>query len=268
MSKQIWSTLFSVILLCTSCGISEPKKKSKTKNTYILIHGGFHGRWCWDKLKPILEKKGFNVLCPDHSGMGKELYSYTHSIEILLEQQPGPVILLGHSSGGMVISELGKKYAHKIKGLVYLSAFMLPDGITPPEIIESDTLSMMQSSLIINQNKGIVSVDRNKAKQLFYGDCNDPIAKWAIERLTPEPLMPKNDSQDSKTDILTTKPLKRFYIETLNDKALSIISQRRMQAMLPCEKVYTLKSGHSPFLSQPDRLATILTEISRILSKE
>lgn len=268
IGKKLLSTLFSAFLLCTSCGISESKKKLKAKNTYVLIHGGFHGSWCWDKLKPILEEKGFNVLCPDHSGMGKELYSYTDSIEILLEQQQQPVILLGHSSGGMVISELAKRHSNKIKGLVYLSAFLLPDGIAPPEIIGNDTLSIMQSSLIIDPNKGIVSVDKNKAKQLFYGDCNDTIAKWAIERLTPEPLMPKNYSGDSKIDVSATISLKRFYIETLNDKALSIISQRRMQTMTPCEKVYTLESGHSPFLSQPDRLATILTEISSLLSKE
>lgn len=268
MGKQILGTLLSAFLLCTSCGISESKKKQKTKNTYLLIHGGFHGSWCWDRLKPILEEKGFKVLCPDHSGMGKELYSYTDSIEILLEQQQQPVILLGHSSGGMVISELAKRYSHKIKGLVYLSAFLLPDGIAPPEIIGNDTLSIMQSSLIIDQNKGIVSIDKNKAKQLFYGDCNDSIAKWAIDRLTPEPLMPKNHTKDSTIAVLSSVSLKRFYIETLNDKALSIISQRRMQAMLPCEKVYTLESGHSPFLSQPDRLATILTEISSILDKE
>ncbi|MGF6929066.1 pimeloyl-ACP methyl ester carboxylesterase [Chitinophaga sp. W2I13] len=134
--------------------------------------------------------------------------------------------------------------------------------------MENDTLSIMQSSLIIDQDNGTVSVDRNKAKQLFYGDCNDSVARWAIDNLTPEPIMPKNYNEIVQVDTLATVPVKRFYIETLNDKALSINSQRRMQTIIPCEKVYTLKSGHSPFLSQPDSLATILTEISNVLCEK
>ncbi|WP_291914799.1 alpha/beta fold hydrolase [Chitinophaga sp. CB10] len=268
MAKQTQVTLFLLFLLSVGCGITGSKEIQKTEDTYVLIHGGFHGAWCWDRLKPILEKKGFNVVCPDHPGMGKELYNYTDSVGLLLEQQQRPVILLGHSSGGMVISELAKRYPHKIKGLVYLSAFLLPDGMAPPDIMEDDTISIMQSSLIIDQDKGIVSVDKSKAKQLFYEDCNDSVAKWAIDRLTPEPIAPKNYSEDPQVDGLATVPLKRFYIETLHDKGLSIISQRRMQAIMPCDKVYTLESGHSPFLSQPDKLATTLIKISNILSKK
>ncbi len=133
-------------------------------DTFVLVHGGFHGAWCWYKLQLLLEQKGFQVLTPDHTGSGKAFYNYRDSIGTILEKQQQPVILVGHSSGGMVISELAKRYPAKIKGLVYLSAFLLPEGMSPPEIMKDDTISMMSSALIVDQQRGTVSVDRHKAR--------------------------------------------------------------------------------------------------------
>ncbi|SKC95326.1 Pimeloyl-ACP methyl ester carboxylesterase [Chitinophaga ginsengisegetis] len=240
--------------------------KQQPNDTFILVHGGFHGAWCWDKLRPFMEEKGFVVITPDYTGNGKEFHSYTTRIGALLEKQQQPVIILGHSSGGMVITELAKKYPDKIKGLIYLSAFLLPEGMSPPEIMQDDTISLMQSSLIIDKSNGTVRVNKKKAKQLFYADCEDPVAQWAISKLTPEPVKPAGNKENSRTDIAPEQPIRRFYIETLQDKALGITSQRRMQYLLPCEKVYTLTSGHSPFLSQPGKLAAVLADISTLLN--
>lgn len=240
--------------------------KKQPCSTFVLVHGGFHGAWCWSILKPLLEKQGFKVITPDLSGRGKELYSYTDIIGSILEKQQQPVILLGHSSGGMVISELAKRYPDKIKGLVYLSAFLLPEGMSPPEVMKDDTISLMSSSLIVDEVEGTVKVKKDKAKELFFADCEESLARGAIENLVPEPIRPKAD-QRPHPPVPSTKSIRRFYIETLNDRALGITSQRRMQKLQPCEKVFTLTSGHSSFLSQPYRLAEILGVISRILDK-
>lgn len=240
--------------------------KQSPKDTFVLVHGGFHGAWCWDRLKPVLEAGGFTVITPDQTGNAKGLYQYMESIGAFLEKQPHPVIVLGHSSGGMVISGLAKRYPHRIKGLIYLSAFLLPEGMSPPEIMKDDTISLMQSSLLVDERHGTVSVDKTKAKQLFYADCEDTVAQWAISKLAPEPLVPQGSGENNQPVISHKEVARRFYIETLNDRALGITSQRRMQALSPCEKVYTLGSGHSPFLSQPGKLADIMMEISARLS--
>lgn len=250
------------LLLIQSC-YHMPKP---VPDTFMLVHGGFHGAWCWYKLQPLLEQKGFQVLTPDHTGGGKAFYTYTDSIGTILKKQQQPVILVGHSSGGMVISELAKRYPAKIKGLVYLSAFLLPEGMSPPEIMRDDTISMMSSALIVDQQQRTVRVDLHKARQLFYADCEDSVAQAAIARLAPEPITPGGGN--APPPAAPQNIIKRFYIETLQDKALGITSQRRMQRLLPCEKVYTINSGHSPFLSQPQNLAAILTDISQRLKNE
>lgn len=252
----------SLLVLSIACNTM----KQSSKNTFVLVHGGFHGAWCWDKLKPLLEENGFAVITPDQAGDAKEADRYAESIGALLEKQPHPVIVLGHSSGGMVISELAKSYPDKIKGLIYLSAFLLPEGMSPPEVMQNDTISLMQSSLEADEQNGIVWVDKAKAKQLFYADCEDAVAQWAIGKLVPEPVIPKGSKEGYQPGIPQREVARRFYIETLNDKALGITSQRRMQVLSPCEKVYTLNSGHSPFLSQPGKLAGILAEISGLLN--
>lgn len=266
MIHRLTGCFLLVLFLCT-CSFNGSNKYRKSADTYVLIHGGFHSAWCWDKLKPLLEKRGFHVVTPSYRVGGKEFFSYADSIGAWLTTRQQPVILLGHSSGGMVISELAKRYPDKIKGLVYLSAFLLPEGMSPPQILKGDSQSIMQSSLIIDEQNQVMRVDKNKAKRLFYEDCDDATAHWAIKQLRAEPLVPHSvGDQTLQEDTSAATFMRRFYIETLDDRALGIASQRKMQALMPCEKVYTLKSGHSPFLSQPDSLAAILAEISLALN--
>ena len=263
-SEHMYRKLITLSLLVLSIACNTMKQSPK--DTFVLVHGGFHGAWCWDRLKPFLEAEGFTVITPDQAGNAKGFYQYTESIGAFLESQPHPVIVLGHSSGGMVISELAKRYPGKIKGLIYLSAFLLPEGMWPPDIMKDDTISLMPSSLVVDERNGTVLVDKTKARQLFYADCDDAVAQWAISKLAPEPVVPEGSGENYPPAIQHKKASRRFYIETLNDQALGITSQRRMQALSPCEKVYTLSSGHSPFLSQPGKLAGIMMEISARLN--
>jgi pimeloyl-ACP methyl ester carboxylesterase len=260
--KSLFLFLILVSLFSEACQLNQEKHKSPI----ILVHGGFHGAWCWYKLKPILEQRGFDVISPDNAGNGKEYHNFSDVIATEIENAKEPIILVGHSSGGMVISELAKRYPKKIKALIYLSAFMLPDDMSPPEIMNKDSISIMESSLNINEKEGIVTVDPRKAKELFYADCADSVAKKAISRLNPEPIVPKGRMSSKATVERKSQNVRRFYIETINDKALGITTQRKMQVLLLCEKVYTLNSSHSPFLSRPDELAKILTDINSRLN--
>lgn len=233
--------------------------------TYVLIHGSFHGSWCWQRLIPLMEEKGQKIIAPDARGKGKEHQTYAKVVANILENQITPVILVGHSSGGMVISELVKEHPYKIKALVYLSAFLLPDGVYPPVVMKDDAVSLMPTSIIIDKESNLAYINKEKAKELFYADCPDLIAEWAISLLTPEPIVPK----DSVNTTITFAPsqeivdILRFYIETINDRALGINTQREMYKRLTCKKVYTLKTSHSSFLSAPDELADILLDINK-----
>ena len=88
-----------------------------TISTYILVHGAWHGGWCWDKVVPLLEARGHTVLAPDLASLGNDrtplaevsLAGWRDQIVDLISAQTEPVILVGHSRGGVVISEIAEK---------------------------------------------------------------------------------------------------------------------------------------------------------------
>jgi hypothetical protein len=96
-------------------------------------------------------------------------------------------------------------------------------------------------------------------KQVFYGQCADEDIALARSLLVPEAV------QGFQAAIATTAACwgrpRKFYVECVRDRAISIAQQRRMQPCGPCERVFTLDTDHSPFFSMPDQLTDILTRI-------
>jgi pimeloyl-ACP methyl ester carboxylesterase len=184
----------------------------------------------------------------------------------LLDGEVEPVILVGHSSGGMLITALADLRPEKVKTLVYLSAFLLPPGVLPRTLAKEDTESILSSSLLVDEQQRVVTVKPEAAKAVFYADCTDEDATWATCLLVPEPLrtpVPQGETSQSPTSIKTERnTIPRVYIECLQDKALGPATQKKMYTALPCRKVYSLPTSHSPFLSAPEQLAACLLDVA------
>src|SRR5437660_360832 len=142
-------------------------------STYVLIHGDWHGGWCWKKVVPLLRRAGHTVFAPDLPGHGEDktplsaitpesIMQYTYDI---LDAQKEPIIFVGHSSGGMLITEAARQQPTKVKTLVYLSAFLLPSGVTPRTIAQEDHESILQSSLIIDEVQRVSMVKQEAARE-------------------------------------------------------------------------------------------------------
>lgn len=239
--------------------------------TFVLVHGGWHGAWCWEKIAPLLEREGHIVIAPDLPGHGRDTTPlsarpyerYVPRICEIVDAQAEPVVLVGHSSGGMVISAVAAQRPARVAVLVYLAAFLLPPGVAPPAAMRDDAQSLLAASLVVDRERGVSTVPPERARAVFYGDCTDADAAWAIARLQPEPLVPAAGTEQSSETAPPATP--RVYIETLHDKALGPATQRKMVAALPCAQVYTLAADHSPFLSAPGELAGCLLDIARSL---
>jgi len=221
---------------------------------FVLVHGAFSGGWAWNKVTPLLEKEGHLVFAPDLPGHGKNrwtdtgeigLQDYINCISDVINKQTEKVILVGHSMGGMVISQSAESLADKIKKLVYVCAFLLKDG----ESLHSKG----------GGHHSPLDAPFEKFKELLCNDCSDSDAQWARSLMLPPP------GKLAGTGIKITEnrygKLTRYYVECLCDNAIKPLVQKQMYTEMPCKKIYSLNAGHFPLLSSPIELAEILISI-------
>jgi len=236
-------------------------------STYVLIHGAWHGAWCWKKVIPFLEKEGHKVVAPDLPGHGEDkrpiaditLQAYTDRVCQILDEQPDPVILVGHSMGGLVITQTAEYRPEKIKKLLYVTAFLLQNGEFMLQHAEPDTEALVLPNLVMAEDQSSATLKQEAIKEIFYADCSDEDVEFAKARLVPQAAAP------FATPVSTTEEkfgrVPRAYITCLRDKAISPSIQEKLYTALPCENVISMDTSHSPFFSAPEELANHILSV-------
>lgn len=233
----------------------------------LLIHGAWHGAWCWDRLIPALSARGRQATAIDLPGSGEDptplaevtLDRYAERVVEALEALDEPAILVGHSMGGLSITEAAERAPERVAKLVYLCAYLPRDGesllglagaIDPADVVIETTFSEDGLS---------VTVGDASIKPAFYGDCSEEDVAFAKARLRLLAVQP------AATPVHTTHErfgrVPRVYIECTEDRAIPIAQQRSMIAASAPIAVHTLNTSHSPFFSAPDALADILAAL-------
>jgi pimeloyl-ACP methyl ester carboxylesterase len=231
--------------------------------TFVLVHGGAHGGWCWDKLVPELRKRGHAVLAPDLPGMGADrtpfeqlsLGGWGEFIANLVRTGEEPAVLVGHSRGGPVIGEAAERAPEAVLGLIYVSAVMVPAGMTTMDAFAEQPTELMDAATMTPDGLGFI-LDREVARRHFYHRALRADAEAALDRLCPEPMAPNQAPMTVTAERWGSLP--RAFIECSDDRALPLALQRNFQKALPCDPVVTLDSDHSPFLCMPAQLASHL----------
>lgn len=149
--------------------------------TFVLVHGGWNGGWCWEKVVPLLEEAGHRVEAPDLPGSGDDptpipevsLRSYADRISGVLDAQPEPAVLVGHSSGGVVVSQAAEQRPEKVKLLVYLAAFLLRDGETLFGVGENETGSLVLPNLVMSEDGASATLREDVIREALLHDCPD-----------------------------------------------------------------------------------------------
>jgi pimeloyl-ACP methyl ester carboxylesterase len=239
----------------------------ETMRTYIFVHGAWHGAWCWYKILPLLEKAGHKALAVDLPGFGRDrtplsevsLQSYVDRVCAAIDGQPGRVILVGHSRGGIVISQTAEQRPARVERLVYLAAFLLPNGQAFLPAAMQDTQSLLLPNLVVNEAQGYITLKEEGCREALYADCSDRDVALATLLLTPEPIAPLATPLDLSERNFGRVP--RVYTETLCDQAITLSAQRKMVAAMPCAEVMSMNTGDSPFFSAPQELADLLASL-------
>ena len=233
----------------------------------VLIHGAWHGAWCWYKVLSLLERADHSVVAPDLPGLGRDttplhlvsLDSWVDSMCEIVAAQPEPVVLVGHSRGGLILSGVAEKYPEKIAQLVYVTAALLRDGESFRQLLIEDGTSLLLKNLIIAPDGDSTTVKEEALKAVFYEESPDEDIALARLLLKPEPRGPAGTPIHVSQERFGSVP--RAYIECLRDKCVPHSLQKRMHAALPCENVMTIDTDHSPFFSAPERLVESLCSI-------
>jgi len=178
----------------------------------------------------------------------------------LVSSAEGPVVLVGHSRGGVVISEVAERVPDIIDRLVYLTAFLLESGQSLADVANRHPDVGPGPLIRPADHPSRVTVDLESAIPIFYNRMSDADARGATVRLVPEPLAALTTPVTLTAERFGRVP--RAYIECADDRALSIEMQREMQARLPCDPVITLDCDHSPFYSAPRQLAEVLLSLA------
>jgi len=235
---------------------------------FVLIHGGFHGAWCWSPTIPELERLGHEATAIDLPGHGERrdeeggLADRRDAIVSLL--QPGDV-LVGHSGGGYDVTIAADAATGLVSHVVYLAAGLPREGRTIPEAMTSRNtedgefgadVTGMLSYLRFSDDGTMEFADFEGAWKFFYHDCDEATARWAFEHLTPERA---GDTATTPVSVprFWEADLPRSYILCLQDRSKPRWLSDLVATRLGVEQL-TIDASHSPFLSRPGELAELL----------
>ena len=225
----------------------------------ILVHGAWHGGWCWAGLQAELDRRGVPSLAPDLPGHGSsgeplgDLYGDAGAIAALVQRLDRPVVLVGHSYGGMVITQAAAQAA-QVTAPVFVAAFVPEEGDSLMGMLTGFEQRHVALGLATRPGPTdtTTGVDPAGAVAAFYHLAPPPVAAAAVARLGLQPVATFVQAVTGGV----APGLSRTYVLCRHDEAIHPDHQEIMAAR--CATVVRLDADHSPFLTHVDDLADVI----------
>jgi pimeloyl-ACP methyl ester carboxylesterase len=237
--------------------------------TFIMVHGAWQGSWAFDTVVPRLKAAGHDAVAADLPGDGHDdtppgevnLDAYARKVASLVDSVQGPVVMVGHSMGGITASTISEMRPDRVVLAIYLCAFMLPDGMAVLDFYEKYLEPWMKGAHArVTYEAGTSKIDPVSAVDVFYQLSDRRVAEAAAARLTPQPEGARRSKLHLTAENYGKVP--RVYIEALQDRSVHLPLQRKMQEITGCTAVEALDSDHAPQLSMPDALVEKLLSVT------
>lgn len=233
--------------------------------TFVLVHGAWHGGWCWRDVAGILRARGHAVTTPTQTGLGERSHLMSRDISLatfvadienhILFEDLADIVLVGHSFAGSIVSGIADRMAGRLRRLVYLDALMLQGGETPMSRVPDDVAA--ERIRLAEESSGGISVPAPPASA--FGISNPAHAAWVESRLTPHPL---NAYLTALTfDNPLGNGLPADYIVCADPLYLPLESSRgRIRRM--GWPIHDLPAGHDAMVSAPQATADLIEAIA------
>lgn len=231
----------------------------------LLVHGSCHAAWCWRDVLPFLNNSGVSAQAIDLPGHGADtaapglvtLDDYARAITGALSE---PTLLVGHSAGGFAITAAAERDPSRVAGLIYLSAYVPAPGLSLADLRRAGPSQPLRGAILMSEDRRTYRVDPAAARRLFYHDCPEETASWAVSQLEAEPVLPQSVPLALSP---RSQDLPRHAILTTEDRTIPPDWQARMAAGLPEASITTMPCGHAPFFAAPEDLARRLVGLAR-----
>lgn len=234
----------------------------------LLIHGAWQGAWAWDAFAPLFRARGWDCRAVDlpengRPGAGGGPASLDAYVAQCAEVLDAPGVVIAHSGGGVVASQLAEALPERVRCIAYLAGMMLPSGVGFAEVLaalagERAVSAGIGPYLRWSDDGLFSSVPPQAALDIFLHDCPPEAARRAADSLRPQ----RETGRALKATLTAGRygRVPRIYVEALNDRSVVLEVQRRMQTLSPGARRLSIDCGHVPQLARPERLAEMLDD--------
>jgi pimeloyl-ACP methyl ester carboxylesterase len=234
--------------------------------TFVLVHGAWHGGWCWSRVADRLRAAGHRVFTPTQTGLGERkhllskditLDTFTRDIANVIEaEELTNIVLVGHSFGGLVISGVADAMPERIRHLVYLDSLVVEGGKSPFDSLPPDVASARKKAA--EESSGGLSLPPPPPSAFAVSDAND--AEWLKRRLTPHPLGSYTSKLNIKGPVGNNLP--RTYIHCTNPSYPAVQASRDFVKAQSGWRWAEIATGHDAMVSAPEELTRMLIGVS------
>ena len=233
------------------------------QKTFVLVHGAWHGGWCWRRVSDLLEKKGHKVFAPTMTGLGERSHliggkidlatHITDIVNVIKWESLNDIVLVGHSYGGLIISGVAEQMRESIGSIVFLDAFLPANG---------DTLAAKASQPVREAIAGLVEKGESTMKPVPAAvfRVNEKDRAWVDAMCTPHPVATLTDK--STVTGARDRIAKKAYIRAKGYPSVPFDGVYDALKTNSAWRVYELPCGHDAMVDMPDRLTEILLEVA------
>ena len=235
--------------------------------TYVLVHGGGHGGWCYQPVASRLRAAGHEVYTPTLTGLGERAHLLSQDIDldvhiadvvaVLHYEDLRDVILVGHSYGGMVITGVADRAGDRVGQLVYLDAANPADGQSLVDVA-GPLMEMARTAGAVIDGVEVILLPSPDAG-LFYGVTDERALAWMAERLTPHPW--KSIEQPLRlADKTALAGIPTSHIVCTS--TVPTRDPRLMESARAAGRLWQIDTGHDLMITEPGAVTAALLEIS------
>lgn len=261
--KTIGLKSFYLLVFLISVISNTYAQQSNRTNTYVLVHGAFHGGWCWQMVSKELRSKGNYVYTPTLSGQGERKNTLDTNINLethiqdvvntIVMEDLHEVILVGHSYAGEVIAGVADRIPERLSKLVFLDALIVDNGQSANDLNPAEVVESFKTAAVKNDNGLSIPILSSE----FFGVTDPATIKWADAKLTNQPYRTFSQKLALKNQYGNKVPI--TYIACTGPELGAIQRSVDIAKAKKGWKYVELHTGHDAMLTQPINLARLLS---------